>query len=343
MKKPNLTVIIPAYHSEETIERAIDSIYGKSQFSIEILVVENGNDEKSIHSLERIISQYDDAIALLHSSKGVSIARNLGIKEAKGEFITFLDADDWLSIKELDKLIAFAMESDADIISGELYREYENKSVPLTNYAKEVRVFIESDKSEFEKDVFRIQKGACFACGKLFRTEFILENELLFREELTAAEDIEVMVRASYCAKKIACLPIYVYHYWYNPNSAVRKFREDYAQRYLASIGVIYAEICARKNAKDYLEPFSSFVLYHLLMISVNHSFHPQQSVGLRLQIAQYKKLLKDPFIKEAFEHVNYSDFSITRKIPLFCTKHGMILIVWMIAKIRQLQFRVMS
>ena len=94
MKKPLITIIIPLYNGEKTIDRAIKSIIRNDSYieDIEILIIENGSTDQSFHISKKYSELYPN-IYLFQSSKGVSFARNLGIKKARGKWLLFLDAE----------------------------------------------------------------------------------------------------------------------------------------------------------------------------------------------------------------------------------------------------------
>ena len=94
MTEPLISIIIPAYNAEKFLEQAVNSVKQQAYKNWEILIIENGSSDKTTNLSEKLVQK--DKIALFHSEKGVSQARNMGIKKASGEWILFLDADDKL-------------------------------------------------------------------------------------------------------------------------------------------------------------------------------------------------------------------------------------------------------
>ena len=90
-----ISVVVPAHNAAAFLERCVDSVRGQTRSDWELLIVENGSTDDTRQIAARL-EQEDERIRLLTSEKGVSHARNEGVRQATGEYVTFLDADDWL-------------------------------------------------------------------------------------------------------------------------------------------------------------------------------------------------------------------------------------------------------
>lgn len=259
-----LSVIIPAYNAEATLFASVGSVATLLPYGhMEVLIVENGSTDKTSEEAENLILAYGDYIRLLHSEKGVSNARNLGIQEAKGRWIYFLDADDAVDAKALRALLKAAEQCspeslpqkhpDApyDIVMGAMHRVYDKKTGK--NYYRSYPVFWQDEGiSAFEQELLKPQTGVGFIWGKLFRKDFLQKNHLALDPDLSMAEDAEFMVRAAHAAKKIAYYPYPSYRYTFNPDSAVRRYRPDYPQGYLDSLKKIRATILGNGWKREY-------------------------------------------------------------------------------------------
>ena len=112
-----VSVIVPVYNSGKYLKKCLNSLVNQTLKSIEIIIIDDGSTDKSRKIIAWYKSQYPNIIkVILCSHNGVAYARNLGIKEAQGEYIKFVDADDYLNINTLELMYNAAKEHDVDIV-----------------------------------------------------------------------------------------------------------------------------------------------------------------------------------------------------------------------------------
>lgn len=119
---PLISVIIPAYNAEATIRRACDSVLGQSYPNVELLVVNDGSKDSTAEILEQLAAEHPNFRCIHQENGGVSKARNTGLREARGSFIAFLDADDALLPDCLERLYRVSREENCDIVAGACIR-----------------------------------------------------------------------------------------------------------------------------------------------------------------------------------------------------------------------------
>ncbi|MDD6790450.1 MAG: glycosyltransferase family 2 protein [Lachnospira sp.] len=337
-----LSVIVPVYHTEiSALKRCLDSLTSQSEEDIEILIVMDGEDNKIRKEIEQKLDLSDTARLITISHQGVSEARNEGIRQAMGEYIAFVDADDWLERDGLQKLWNTARQNEADIVMGEHVLDYGNHTT--THQYRESGCVFSNDVTVFRRDTLRPQSGAGFVWGKLFSRRFLLEEKIFFDTRLSAAEDAEFVFRAAGKAEKVCYIPDLVYHYCINSNSAVRCFRDDYVQRYILAMNAVRSDIGGPKEEEQFLDSYFSFVLYHLLLIVVNYSYHPDNPDSKQVRTIQFKRLVHSEPFAEALNHVRYQDFSKTRAVTLWCIVHHWYATVSLIVSFRHHQFKKFS
>ena len=125
-----VSIIIPAYNAEKWIYRSVNSALSQTYKNIEVIVVENGSQDRTNDILTTI---EDNRLRVLHSAKGVSNARNLGIENAKGNYIAFLDADDWLGKDAIDQMLSVCDEK-TDVVTARYYGDKPFESYQIKRY-----------------------------------------------------------------------------------------------------------------------------------------------------------------------------------------------------------------
>lgn len=114
MKNPTVTVVIPAYNVENYIEKCVESVLKKSYTCSEIIIVDDGSTDNTPILIDQI-AKYNSLIRVIHKeNSGVSSVRNDGIELSNGDYIVFVDGDDWLASDFVDYMISLVRESDAD-------------------------------------------------------------------------------------------------------------------------------------------------------------------------------------------------------------------------------------
>lgn len=211
-----VSVVLPTYNVGKYIEKCIESLLSQSLKDIEFIFIDDKGTDNSVQIIEKYTKQ-DSRIKILHNEKnrGVSYSRNRGIETAKGEFIHFLDPDDWLDEDFYEKLYRRAIEENADICCGNycINRNGKEKKEDISNKIKEA----------IEKEKFI---GIVYTWGfglSLYRTEFLKTNKIVF-PQLTNGEDIVFLIQALCCAKKFTYDNTTRYHYILHENSASTKY-----------------------------------------------------------------------------------------------------------------------
>ena len=126
---PKLSLIIPVYNVENYIEKCLDSVVNQTIDDMEIIIVNDGSKDKSKEKINKYLQKYKEKIKYLEKENGgLSSARNFGIPHATGEYIAFLDSDDYVEPKMYEEMYNLAKKEDADMVECDFIWEYPNKS-----------------------------------------------------------------------------------------------------------------------------------------------------------------------------------------------------------------------
>lgn len=217
-----LSIIVPVYNVEKYLERCLNSLINQTLKEIEIICVNDGSTDNSLQILEKFAGQ-DKRIRIINQkNKGLSGARNTGIKLVQGEYFGFLDSDDWVDLDYFEKLYKRAKECDADISLGDFIRKGKFKHKIRLKLNKEEEFVGDNDK-------FYGSQFYHFPCvwNKIYRTKKF--NDLRFIEGIYF-EDGPYTIQALHRANKIVtCCDTYLY-YFVNPNSIVRTLNKKKEQ-----------------------------------------------------------------------------------------------------------------
>ena len=235
MEEIKLSIILPVYNAEAYLDRAIESILGQTLKEIEIIAVQDGSKDNSLALLRKWEGK-DSRIRILNKeNEGVSAARNDGIKLAKGEYITFVDADDYLEQDSYQKIIQVMEEGQAEASlfgyfsenekeKEEVYLPWDTRSVLTKNEIWEqlipymIKVYPEDGlNGNIFGSVWRI-------CVK---REKLLEHGILFDSQLAIAEDFDFCIRLYSRLNRIAVINECLYHYIRWDSTVLAVYRKE--------------------------------------------------------------------------------------------------------------------
>lgn len=198
-----ITVIVPAYNSEKTITKTIESVLNQTFDKFEVIVINDGSIDKTEQEVQKLMKK-DSRIRLINqSNKGVSAARNSGIDNSMGEYITFLDSDDTYGNNYLEKMFSEIKKSLADIC----YCGY-NRVDPY----KTTKVLTKFTNKNVLK-YYILGKVRIHTTGWMMNKDFLVENNLKFYENLNWGEDFQFFCSALSSASKITYVPDYLTNY----------------------------------------------------------------------------------------------------------------------------------
>ena len=223
------SVIIPVYNSEKTIKRCIDSITLQNRSDVEIIVINDGSTDESESICKALQNEHENIIYIHQENGGVSSARNLGLSVATGEFVMFVDSDDYVD-NQCFNIIDKHTESDADfyqfgfsIVANELVKETREFSECVVNTSSERETFISGSV---------VKRSINSPCSKIFKRKIICDKKLRFCEELSSGEDLTFVFTFLLFADKIERLTDKIYFADIgNEDSLSRKYRENLSEQ----------------------------------------------------------------------------------------------------------------
>lgn len=220
--EPIVSIIIPIYNAEKTLEHCIVSCLRQSLSSFEILLIDDGSTDQSFAIAKHFQTQFPQYIRLFHQpNSGPSRARNIGLSNARGKYIGFLDADDRVDRDMFLRLVLTAESDHADLVVCGRYdiiqepnKTHSLKRVPHTHYPC---------GSIFETPEL-LSDTTQFVWDKLFCRDIIDAHQLRFDEQFRYTEDVLFLCIYKYYCKRIRILPDLLYYHYMDERNPVRKY-----------------------------------------------------------------------------------------------------------------------
>lgn len=215
-----ISVIVPLYNEEKYVDKCIESILNQSFKDFEAIIIEDCSTDNSLEKAKKW-SEKDDRIRLIQHEKnmGLSLTRNQGMDESVGEYIVFLDSDDWIEENHLYNLYRTITANNADVV-GTGYKEYDASYNLRKDYVLFNKVtHLPTDCLERMKYLVG-SKLIATACSKMYRKSFLVDNNLRF--ENIYVEDVLFHFALLYHVKSYIIIPTSSYCYYMSPNSITR-------------------------------------------------------------------------------------------------------------------------
>lgn len=201
-----LSIIVPVYNTEKYIENCLNSILnqGLKSDEYEVLIINDGTPDNSQQIIDKFTNEFSNFKSLIKENGGLSSARNYGLNIANGEYIYFIDSDDFLEENTLSKMLKEAIVEDLDCLSFDYYKVINGQNIPVKSYS--ITENVVSPEDFFENTI------VSNVWKYLFKKEVLDINNLKFTEGIYHEDEDFTTIYLSFC-KRIKHYNIYGYHY----------------------------------------------------------------------------------------------------------------------------------
>lgn len=228
--EPLISVIVPVYNGQDYLENCIHSIEDQTYGNLEIVIVNDGSTDATGTVCDRIRRDYGNVSVLTLDDEGVSAARNAGIDAAKGDFITFVDADDRLCSGTLEILYDCMMDTESDVAGCSFFAwSSEEEWKRNAAAARSIGQTVTYDAGRYLKEAVLCGNSRCWS--KLYRREIF--DRVRFPKDLTIGEDMLFLVRILPNVGRIVETDYEGYGYFKNPAGAMNR---AFTPRYMDQI-----------------------------------------------------------------------------------------------------------
>ncbi|WP_338789102.1 glycosyltransferase [Metabacillus sp. FJAT-53654] len=333
--KPKISIIVPIYNVENYLARCFDSLLTQDLKDFEIIAINDGSTDSSMKILQEYAEKDHRIVIFEKQNNGVSSARNDGLSQAKGEYIGFVDPDDWIEPQMYKDMLKVAEEDHIDIVMCTYIREFETHS-------KE-KSFELPDRSNYynddvQKNIMRRLVGPIneevatpelldawgTVWSKLYRAELINKNTIQFIDlsEIGSNEDTLFNIHASYYAKSFVFLNKSYYHYW-RANTA--SITSKHNPNLVIQFGKLYSRMESFLNEKqlgeEYQIALNNRISLNTLGLGLN-TISKGNNHSFVKQINDIKVVLNNKRIKRSLEQFDLKHCSVIWKTFFFFAKN---------------------
>lgn len=281
MNNSCISIIVPVYNAVNYLSRCVDSILNQQFADFELIIVNDGSTDDSLAVCESFRRKDSRVLVINQDNAGVSSARNRGIKVAKGDFICFIDADDYVNPSYLEQLVSPALQNDKIdlVLQGRIKckKEKQTKIAPDCEMVYSLR----QDSGFFEDvNLFRF----CAVYSKLFKRDIIQNHEISFSKSLNHGEDFDFLAQYLINCDVVQVSTCANYIYMINDGSLsdrFLRFENEYPCLCHLSLSLTKLSQCFKSQALD--KQVKEFLAYYTarVLTSVYESPRPGRSVRI--------------------------------------------------------------
>lgn len=327
-----ISIIMPVYNAEKYLNRSIKSIMNQTYNNIEIILVNDGSTDNSLE----ICTSYqekDKRIKLINQeNKGVSFARNKGIDEATGDYIMFIDSDDYIEKNMIEDMVAKITKDDIDLVISGIKMNYIRKGqvVGEEKYQLKDKMYsIEEMLNDILIDIDLI--CICGPCCKLYKTEILKNSKIKFTNEFTMGED--TWYNLDYidaCTGEVVTMSNIYYNYMReNPDSLFTKYHDDYI-KVTEKVYNKFLNLLERKSNSETVDRYEKNYIFNLVYAnSINFKYDTTH----KKKIEDLEYSLKNKVVVNGIKKIK--TVGIKEKIFVFLIKHKCKYILYLYFKLR--------
>ena len=315
---PQVSVIVPFYNSSSTIDRCLEYLLHQSLKEIEIICVDDCSTDSSSDIVNQYVSKYPGQVKLLKTDarSGPGGARNLGMVSATGQYIGFVDSDDWVDSCLFSIVVERALQSSADIAVFGVKDEYGNYLHSKIRYEYPQENMFDNTYAlrllarTYSNDIYI----SPMVCQKIYKRSFLHQNNLSFGMNCYSEDD-----QFTFCCFLHTCsvitVPDVYYHYWQRPDSITHSFSRKHIDALTQMLENLRTEIVTKGLWDTHCQDFYSFSEKSIRSV-INTLFSTEQSVAQQKQyISHLMHQLQVLFTID--EWMQYLDIQVIRRCLL--------------------------
>jgi glycosyltransferase involved in cell wall biosynthesis len=304
-----VSVIIPVYNAEKYISSCIESLLRQTILACEFIFINDGSTDHSKQMIEKYM-EFDNRIKLFNQkNQGVSAARNKGLSMASGEYIGFVDADDYIDEGMYERLYDTAQKNQSDIVIANFESERNGQKL-ITNYPFPVNRVL--GKNYIEQDLLPYllkAENLNTVCNKLYKYQIIKKNSIGFPEKVALGEDGMFNMWFFSRAGTMIYIDYTGYHYHEVEGSATRDIAsKDYFHRALEIYKMKLPQSFLGKMEKEKIQVLKSIKFINSVMSYIHVYFSPSKGLSFSKRYRYVKNMVANKYVQES--------------LPLYCLEN---------------------
>lgn len=275
-----LSVIVPVYNSEKYLKKCLDSLVNQKLDMLEVLLINDGSTDNSQNLINEYVEKFPNVFkSFTQENQGQAIARNVGVKNATGEFVTFVDSDDYIEEDAYSKILDEIENEDLDVVCFDYFEVIDGKKEEKEHY------FLDNNIDKNKKYIV----SEAGPWNKIIRRSLLIDNDIYFLEN-KIYEDLAVIPTLAKYTKKIEYVPYRIYDYVIRSNSTMRQVNYN---KKMEDIFYVVDKLYNDFIDTEYKEELEYIYIEHLLHAANLRFFEHKEGY---INIDKISEIIKEKF-----------------------------------------------
>lgn len=285
---PLVTVIIPVYNVEEYLRQCLDSVLAQTYKNLEVILVDDGSTDSSIKICQEYCDRDERFKLYKKENGGASSARNLGLEKASGDYLFFLDSDDWIDVDAINKMVHIALHEDVDFVFSEAIA-FDDKTgkTYLEKYSYH-KQYLSGSPQLMMNEMMANREFHLVVWSILFSRAFFENNHLRFVEGIMS-EDVILIYQIYMLSNNAAHLHEPIYHRRYRINSVTTAKKTEY--NFISAATVYYTLVEFNKNISKSRQNQNHIIRCAFNALNIYRELNPKEKASNKMN---YENLVKD-------------------------------------------------
>ncbi len=326
-----VSIIVPIYNTGSYLHKCIKSILSQTLTNFELILVNDGSMDESGQICDEYAKQ-DSRIKVIHKkNEGVSVARNTGISIAQGEYIGFIDSDDWIEPDMYEKLYNIALQKKCEVVMCDAVTKYDNKSDEEDTMPR-----LPEDVLLYKKDIYpellREMAGSVWRC--IYKKDLIKNNQITFPQNIPLSEDRMFNILAFGYSNSIYYTKTPFYNRYVRKGSAVSKYYSNYLEIIEQVRNGIFSVLDRAWDGEIAYKKIYEIQTLQMAFNAICMPFYKASPLSVSEKVKEVKKVCENEVVRNAIISLKNSDL----RSKLILKKH--VLLLGLIAMILNIKHR---
>lgn len=340
MNNIKVSIIVPVYKVPEIyLRKCIESCINQTLKDIEIILVDDGSPD----NCGEICDEYamkNKKIKVIHkNNEGLSSARNTGVMSSNGEWIMFVDGDDWIENNMCEVMYNEGTYIYAELVVCDYLRDYGNRKEFHNSFLEKNKVYKNEECKFLQEQILNFRAYLSSAVAKLYRRNVLVDNNIFHNEQLKQGiEGIEFNIRLFEVLKSVNYIDKAFYHYVYNDESISSMYSEENCLYIIKGFKEIKKVIDKSNNKENLTYWLYNRLQYAIITSAISSYFHPLNKESYKIKKRKYRAFLDNDLVREALSLKEIKNLSKQRKLILWMIKHNIFFLLPILAYLRYWQ-----